>query len=75
MDNGIQNHTSATAAPVIIDAVGTTPICRTGMVVAAGATLEAIATMPSTYGYAPPRNTAFSSNLAGITPRLATSAW
>ena len=24
MDNGIQNHTSATAAPVIIDAVGTT---------------------------------------------------
>ena len=28
--NGIQSHTTATAAPVIIDAVGTTPMWRAG---------------------------------------------
>jgi hypothetical protein len=28
MVNGIQSHTTATAAPTIIDAVGITPMCR-----------------------------------------------
>ena len=58
MVNGIHSHTTATAAPVIIDADGTTPMRRAG---AASATrcaacrprlvelrLEVTATMPTT---------------------------
>ena len=71
MANGIQNHTTDTAAPVIIDAVGTTPRWRTGVVTApwaaatAGAELEVTATMPSTYGHATPCDTAFCSEPMG----------
>ena len=58
MVNGIQSHTTATAAPVIIDAVGTRPMRRAGVGVptavcgvstaAGGAGLEVTATMPTT---------------------------
>ncbi|BDE00228.1 hypothetical protein MFTT_43210 [Mycolicibacterium fortuitum subsp. fortuitum] len=66
MDNGTQNHTSAKAAPVIIDAVGTTPMLRDlGTGSAAGWTgvgkaVSLIATMPSTYEVVQPGDTAFS---------------
>jgi hypothetical protein len=56
--NGIHSHTRAIAAPAIIDAVGTRPICRSGLgaetsvsgtsTVVGGAGLEVIATMCST---------------------------
>lgn len=74
MDNGIQNHTSATAAPVIIDAVGTTPMLRdavTGSGAGGGGTgrtgdpVSLIATMPSTYEVVRPGDTAFSPDPAG----------
>jgi hypothetical protein len=56
--NGIHSQTTAVAPPVIIDAVGTRPMCRAGpgsatvvsgtSVVVGGAGVEVTATMSST---------------------------
>ena len=75
--NGIQNHTVAIAAPVSIDAVGTTPMLRAGAAAspatAAGAGLASglvsvTATMPSTYGPRATCDTAFSREPGGGKP-------
>ena len=72
---GIHNYTRPIAAPVIIEAVGTTPILRGGdatacSTAAIGAVLASglvsvTATMPSTYGPGPRRDTAFSRESGG----------
>jgi|UPI0002AC72C9 hypothetical protein len=57
--NGIQNHTVAIAAPVTMEAAGTTPMLR-GLV-----TVALIAAMPSTYELCAPGDTAFSPEPGG----------
>src|ERR671916_1837299 len=81
---GIQNHTRPIAAPVIIDAVGTTPMVRgrdvsagcsaaIGSVLASGL-VSVTATMPTTYGPGALRDTAFSREpCGGKPPRSVTS--
>src|SRR5215217_4871000 len=76
IDNGIQNHTDAIAAPVSNEAVGTTPMVRgaagpSSTAAGAGAAsglVSVTATMPSTYGPQATRDTAFSGEPAGGKP-------
>src|SRR3569833_1748427 len=83
IDNGIQNHTEAIAAPVSNEAVGTTPIQRAGEAApsstaagagAASGLVSVTATMFSTYGPQATRDTAFSGELAGGKPPQAMMA-
>jgi hypothetical protein len=75
---GIQNHTKAIAAPVTIEAVGTTPMllgfdevacaaASIGAVLASGL-VSVTATMLSTYGHRAFRDTAFSGDPGGGKP-------
>src|ERR1700752_2451912 len=74
---GIQNHTVAIAAPVSNEAVGTTPMLRTGAADgpstpwgagAASGIVSVTATMPLTYGPQAPCDTAFSRERGGGKP-------